>query len=259
MKSLNLLKSFSIFSVLFIFVSCGGGGKIVDNIKVNTSTVDQDLYLGFDATLNFAGMTLPSVTFPIFHPKGNGQIGELSMSPIAGGKNQLGLDINLSEITGLGSSNSTLPNGNVLPLIASNDAVVIGVGPNGKIKIYLSIVDGAQAIGVAIPISVFDAIGAKVGATSLFPVFNISGVIGSAGMYTSSQAGLNGFGLFIDVHSIMNQIPNKNSKALVSMRSTLSVESSAQIDYRSFKPSRSKEKKINRMLYDLSRKKVELK
>jgi hypothetical protein len=258
MKSLSLFRVLPLFLLTIFLVSCGDRPKVVENLKVDTYTQDTDLYLGFNAILNFGAMSLPSATIPIYHPKGNGLIGKLSMNPIAGGKNSMGLDVNLSTITGLGSASATLPNGNRLPLIDANETVVIGVGPNGKIKIYLSLVDGAQALGVAIPIGAFDAIGSRVGATSLFPVFNVSGVLGSAGMYTSKTSGQNGFGIFLDVHSIISKIPPKSANGFVSKRSTLRSGRRASLNYSSITPSRSKEKKINKMIYRLNKKKTRL-
>lgn len=249
-------------------VSCGKSStQFMKDIKVQTSTQNDDVYLSLEAKLNFGNMQVPQVSFPINNPKTGQNLGALDMGPLAGGQNYLKISANLSELTPLQASGGELPNGNSLPLIASNQVVGINIGGSANIKLYVSFVDGAYAIGVAVPIKAFDGIGGSVGATSIFPIFNIGGVVGSAGLFTSPNKGQNGFGVFVDLTSVIDQIGKRSLQGqsahmATSARSVraLSVQQApkGELDYRSLNTSRSKKKKVDKMIYRLHRKRAKL-
>src|SRR5690606_22445646 len=131
-------------------------------------------------------------------------IGSVQLQTISGGKNLISIDVNLSQITQINSSFAQLPNGNILPIIGTNEVIVIPI--KNHVKLYLTLSDKVAALGVSIPFSTLDGIGAKTGSVSLFPTFNIKNVIGSAGMYFSKTAGNNGFGLFADLSNVLEPI-----------------------------------------------------
>ena len=123
---------------------------------------------------------------------------------------------------------------------------------SGKVTVYISISDGHAALGVSVPFKTLDSVGQSVGQASLFPMFNMNNVIGAAGLYTSKTAGKNGFGLFADISSVLGD----DLFGAVGLRGDIQAEQ--QLDYSSIAPSRSKERRINRELIKLNRRRAQL-
>lgn len=250
-----------------IMSSCGKRPQVVTGIQVQSSTVGQDVMLALKADLDLGAMSFPAVTLPIIHPRGQTNLGAVELLPVLGGKNQIKVSVNVSALADIRAAIATLPNGNAVPLIAQNPTVTIPLGAGAKL--YLTIGANAVALGVAVPIKSFDGIGASVGAINLFPVFTIDKVVGAAGIFTGSQAGQNGFALIADVTQYVNMqdifVPQQAADMMImakasSFRSAVVQEEQATIklDYREHIPSKSKENKINDMIYDLNRKKTKL-
>jgi hypothetical protein len=262
--------------ILSLFVTaCGKGSQIVTGVKVQSSVVNQDINIGFSADLDLGNISFPAVTLPIIHPKGLGQIGEVDLLPLLGGKNQIMVKLNLSKVANLQAVMATLPNGNLIPLIANNPTIVVPLGAGAQL--YITVSANVTAIGVAVPIKTFDSIGSSVGGLSLFPVFNIDKVVGSAGIFTSKNAGQNGFAIIADLSAYVKMqdifVPQAAPAiASASMAKSLSLASIAaleaapaiqdvvKLDMNEQKPSASKEKRLNSMLYDmhLARKRLQL-
>jgi hypothetical protein len=232
-----------ILSFTFLLASCGSQKPMVSNISVSSNYVGSDVYLAVGANLAIGNVTLPQTTLPIYMPKTWQEIGTVSMTSAMGGGNFVKIDVNVSALSKLTAQSATLPNGSLLPLIANNQVIKVPVG-NGA-ELYLTIAGGSVALGVAIPFKTFDAMGAKVGTSSLFPVFNIRGILGAAGVYTSKVAGKNGFGLFVDVTSAIDPLDFINI-------------GDDGLNYSSVKPSSSKESSINDSLYNLHQKRTQL-
>lgn len=232
---------------------------MVSDVQVHTEYIDNDLHLSVGANLSIGNVTLPQTSLPIYMPKTWEEIGSISMTSAIGGENYMQIDVNVSAVAHLQASQATLPNGSVLPLIANNQVIKIPVG-NGA-ELYLTLADGVAAIGAAIPFKTFDAMGAKIGTSSLFPVFNIQNILGAAGIYTSKEAGKNGFGLFVDLSSVLDPVDFVDIGVASSDFKSAYVaqmQSSASLDYSSIKPSSRKEKKINKELYRLHRRRSRL-
>ncbi len=224
--------------------ACGKRPQVVTGIQVQTSTLNQDVLLSLKADLNLGNMTFPAVTLPVLHPKGQTQIGSVQLMPVLGGKNQIKISLNVSAVSDLQATQSYLPNGQIVPLIANNPTITIPLGAGANI--YLTLGADAVALGVAVPIKQFDGIGSAVGSINLFPVFSIDKVIGAAGIFTGSQVGQNGFALVADVTQY------------VKMQDIFVPEQSVDLAYSSQIPSAAKEEKVNAMIFDLNRKKVRL-
>lgn len=244
----NILRLILLLTFLLSFTSCGGRPQVITDLNVSTTIVDGDAIASIDADLNFGNLMFPAVTLPIIIPNGMGQIGSLSLNPISQGTNQLSLSINLTEATRLDMARVQLPNGGQVPLIGNENGIVIPVGNGRKIKIYLALGEEQLVIGVAIPFKTLDSVGRKVGTTSLFPVFNVEGVFGAAGMFTSKTSGKNGFGLFLDLSSKLSLIRNQ-----------IAAGNMEKIDYNDQVPSAKKEERINKEIYKLHKKKKKLK
>lgn len=245
----RLTYSATLLATLLALVSCGSQKPMVDSIKVVPTVVDDDIIVSMTADLGIGNVQLPIAGFPIILPKTGKEIGLISLLTSADGKNQLHLEINVSEAANLEVAQVKLPNGSVVPLIGQNKTLEIPVG--SKVKVYLSITETSAALGVAIPIKTFDAIGKKTGTAALMPVFNKNGVLGAAGIYTSKTPGKNGFALVADL----------SSKIAPLMASQMGIQMQQQeqsLDVTSLVPSARQEKRINRELLKLHKKRKRL-
>lgn len=258
-------------TLVVTLVSCGKQNhQFMKDINVGTSYVDNDVYISVDAQMDFGAMQLPAISLPVKNPKTGEDLGEIEMGVLAGGKNFMKLSFNLSALTPLQASQAQLPNGAALPLIYTNQVVEIPVGGSkADVRIYISFVEGAYALGVAVPIKSFDGIGASVGTSSLFPIFNIENVVGSAGLFTSNESGKSGFGVFVDLTNVLDDLLKGELKARTShqevgiaLKTVRSIRRAApvgELNYSSIGVSSSKKKKIDRALYRLHRRRARLK
>lgn len=249
-----------------ILSACGKRPQVVTGIQVQSSTVGQDVMVALKADLDLGAMSFPAVTLPIIHPRGQTNLGAVELLPVLGGKNQIKVSVNVTALADIRASIAALPNGNAVPLIAQNPTITIPLGAGAKL--YLTIGANAVAIGVAVPIKSFDGIGASVGNINLFPVFTIDQAVGAAGIFTGSQAGQNGFALVVDVTKYVNMqdifVPQQAADMMImakasSARALVQEEQATiKLDYSQQIPSKSKEDRINNMLYDLNKKKTKL-
>lgn len=245
----NLVKPlFSVVFLSFFLVSCGAQKPMVSDIKITPSYVEDDFYVTLSSTLELGNVSLPSLSIPLVILKTGVEIGTLSMQTGIGGKNTFAFSLNLSAVTHLNGAVSKLPNGGLLPLIGTNKTIEIPLKHN--ISIYLSFGDGIAAFGIAVPFKTLDALGAQIGTSALFPVFNIKNVFGAAGIYTSKTAGKNGFGLFADLSRVINP------EELYVLRGQSYLKS---INYNSIVPVKPVEDKINNGLYKLHQNKTKMK
>src|SRR5690606_14383573 len=129
-------------------------------------------------------------------------VGQLDLVSGLGGVNQLKISVNVSEISDVRATQSVLPNGNMIPLIANNPTIAINIG-NGA-KVYLTISENVTAIGVAVPITAFDSIGQRLPGLNFFQIINTNGVIGTAGIFTGRNSGQNGIAVVADVSQVVN-------------------------------------------------------
>ena len=166
------LKTFIFISLSLVFISCGSDKAMVNNIDVETS-IDQsgDVYMILTADLGIGNLQLPTASFPIILPNDGREIGLVSLTGSLSGKNLLSIDLNISEAANLEMASVRLPNGALIPLVADNPVLTI---PVGRVEVYLSLVKGAQVLGVSVPIKSFDSLGRKVGTTALMPIFSSS-------------------------------------------------------------------------------------
>ena len=169
MTIVNSLKSSILLLVMsIVFTSCGSSSSMINNINVSTADIDGDVNVSLSADLNIGNLKLPNASLPIILPKGNKQIGTLSLATSAEGVNQLTVNLNVSETAGLDLESVALPNGNLLPLIGDRQVIKVPVGSG--VEVYISLTADSAAIGVAVPLKVFDIIGQNVGTTSLMPI-----------------------------------------------------------------------------------------
>lgn len=262
----RLIKSAIISFALVGLASCGGGGvQIVKGVNVETSLNGQDVMVRVSSDIDFGNIIFPSLQIPIMKPNTTQQIGSVSLVPVLGSKTQLVIELNTTIMRDLNIGPALLPNGTLAPLIGTNSAISIDLG--SRAKLYVAAAANAYAIGVAIPISGLDSLGQSMGGINFFPMFAVGQSVGAAGLFTSTQAGQNGFGFFVDLsNQIQNILPSQvvaSSDLKSTARALLAVDASStmreiELDYVEQRPSSSKEKKLNSLLYKMHKKKARL-
>ncbi len=244
-------------------VSCGGGSgtQIVKGLKVETSVVDDQLHLRVSSEIDFANIMMPSLQIPII--KDGEAIGTVSMVPVLGSKTQFVVDVNVAELQDLPSAGTvTLPNGTLAPLIGTNPAVAVNLGKGAQL--YVAAASNAYALGVAIPISGLDSVGQSLGGLNFFPMFALDKTVGAAGIFASREPGKSGFGFFVDVTPYLQGMDwglPTSSNAAIAMGQELMQQESAEIelDYRQQQPAKAKLQQLQAKLYDMNRRRVQLK
>lgn len=253
-------KSFSFLVTLVMLslfaISCGGApSNVLSGVKVQTTTVDQDVFMNFSADLDLGAMSFASISLPILHPKGQTPIGHLELISALGGKNQIKVAINLSEVADVHPIQAVLPNGNSIPLIAYNQTIAIEIGKGARL--YLTLSDTVTAIGVAVPVSAFDSMGSSLPGLNIFPIVNTNNVIGTAGIFTGLQPGQSGIAVVADVSRLVNMQSLMPSSSLLAIQAEESQDE-IQLDYTSHGASSSKKKALDNMIYELNKKRAVL-
>lgn len=197
-NSIFLVKTLSLISLFVFFTSCGKSSfNPVKGLKVTTTTIDNEVHVQMSSDLDFGNILFPSLSIPIQDPHGNGTAGTVSLIPAIGGKTQLVVEVNASRLSNLQTGAVALPNGGLVPFIATNSAVTVNLG-NGA-KLYIAASDSVYALGVAIPISGLDSLGSGISLPiNLFPTFTFDKATGAAGIFTSPNKGQNGFAFVVD-------------------------------------------------------------
>lgn len=251
----NSFSSLFALLVLSVFVvSCGSPSNILDNVEVKSEVRDQDVHLTFSADLDLGAMQFASISVPILHPKGQTPIGQLELTSVLGGANKLSVSLNVSEISDVEALVARLPNGNLIPLIANNHTIAIDIGKGAKV--YLTVGSNTTAIGVAVPIKEFDSIGASLPGLNVFPIVNVKGFVGTAGIFTGSQSGTSGIAVVADISSALSS--SDIFGAQYSLQAQEAVDEIVSLDYRSQSASKSKKASLDDLLYKLNKKKAKL-
>jgi hypothetical protein len=260
----NSLVRFVTLVMLSAFaVSCGSSSSnVLTGIKVESSTVNDDIWMSFAADINLGAMSFASISVPVLHPRGQTPIGQLELISGLGGVNQLKISVNVSELADVQTTQAVLPNGNMIPLIANNQTIAVSIG-NGA-RVYLTISEKVTAIGVAVPISAFDSIGQTLPGLNFFPIVNSGDIIATAGVFTGLKAGQNGIAVVADVSKVVNVgkiISSSSSSLAAASLSKMAVQAeqvqdAVKLDYRSQSGSKSQKSKLDSMLYNLNQKKA---
>jgi hypothetical protein len=197
------------FLLMFLFVSCGNRPQIVKNVKFTPQTIENQVWGKMNVEMGIGNVTFPNLTLPIIHPQSWQNLGSFSLTSYSD-KNFIEVNVNLSELARIDATYAKLPNGSSLPLMGSNLVIDIPIGNAKSVHLYLAGSESKFAMGVSILFSTLDNLGAKIGYSSFFPVFNLGQISGSAGVFTSPQAGENGFGFFADFSQVIPQSLKSN-------------------------------------------------
>jgi hypothetical protein len=251
-----LVRSITLVMLSLFAISCGGGApsNVLTGVKVETKTVDGDIWLSFASDLNLGAMQFASISVPVLHPRGQTPVGQLELISGLGGVNQLKISVNVTELADVQTASATLPNGNMIPLIANNQVIAVKIG--GGASVYIALSEKVTAIGVAVPISAFDNIGRQLPGLNFFPIVNTNNVIGTAGIFTGANAGQNGIAVVADLSKVVNMGALFNSSSSMMAIQAEQAQSTMKLDYRSQAGSASQKSKLDSMIYDLHKKRA---
>jgi len=210
-KKIGLAVAFC--AVALLQVGCGiNPTKWVKNIEPSITTVNGDNLVTVKLTLDTGSILLPSFDFTLWHPSNpNASYGTFSFTDGLGGTD-VELVVNASTIANLPKALGTLPNGDIIPVKDDNNPVPTVTLKAGQtnINIYVLFDDGKALVGFAIPIAQLDKVGNFLGDLSFFPGYKFNnGIIGTAGLFTSSLAGQSGIGVFADLSEVLQLPSNK--------------------------------------------------
>ena len=239
----------------FFALSCGNApSNVLSGIKVETRTEQSDIWLSFAADINLGSMSFASISVPVLHPRGQTPIGQLELGSALGGVNQIKISLNVSELSDVQTTTATLPNGNMIPLLASNELIAVDIGKGAKIYLVLS--EGVTALGVAVPISAFDNIGRSLPGLNLFPIVRVGDVIGTAGIFTGASSGQNGIAVVADLSSVVDfgkLLPQAPAMFAMDLKSH---EEEVVLDYRSHTVSQNQKTSFDSMISQLNQRRT---
>jgi hypothetical protein len=250
-------RSLTLVMLSFFALSCGNApSNVLSGIKVETRTEQSDIWLSFAADINLGSMSFASISVPVLHPRGQTPIGQLELGSALGGVNQIKISINVSELSDVQTTTATLPNGNMIPLLASNELIAVDIGKGAKIYLVLS--GGVTALGVAVPISAFDNIGRSLPGLNLFPIVRVGDVIGTAGIFTGATSGQNGIAVVADLSSVVDfgkLLPQAPAMLAMDLKSH---EEEVVLDYRSHTVSQNEKTSFDSMISQLNQRRTVL-
>lgn len=254
MKNL-LVRTLALVTLTLFAVACGNApSNVLTGVQVETQTRDNDVWISFAADLNLGAMQFASISVPVLHPRGQTPIGHLDLVSGFNGVNQLKISVNVSELSDVEMTQTTLPNGNMVPLIANNSVIAVNIG-NGA-RVYLALSEKVTAIGVAVPIRAFDSIGQTLPGLNFFPIVSTGDVIGTAGIFTGLQPGQNGIAVVADVSKLVNLGNILAPKSTIMALQAEEAKDSLVLDYRSHEGSGDDKAQLDRMIYRLNKKKA---
>ncbi len=258
----RITQKLSIITLLafsFIVTSCGSSSSYVRDLQVSSTTDAGEVFVSLEAELGIGNISISDITLPIIVPRSGKEIGSVSMYTNMQAQTKLEVELNVSAIANVNAIVAKLPNGNVLPLIRENGAIVIPID-GGKANVYLAFSDGVAALGVTVQIKGLDSTGSSVGNASVFPTFKFGDVLGSAGLYTSRVSGQNGFGLFADISQVIdtNDLVGGFSRRSAAKAAFQAPRESVDLDYSAIGTSRSKKRRLDKKIYRLHRRKSTL-
>ena len=201
------------------FSGCGKDGKPIQNIvtavQLKTDKKNGEDWISTTVNLTTGGFILSAIQLPIFDPRYPGvQYGQISIRPSlcsncsAGNQAELGLGLNLTQITKIQGTEPLLPNGAPIPVggLQNANVVTLPVADTGA-RVYFAFGPRVGMLGTAVPFKELDSAGQAVPNLNLFPAFNIGPVQLMAGFFSGTTTKSTGVGVFIDLATVISQSP----------------------------------------------------
>ena len=217
-------------AALISLTACSHSANVsLKGVDLSTSEVGSETYVNMEAIISMGNLKFPNIEVPVINPANMQVLGQMALQRLADGTNRLNVSIDYEAATkldpGLGA---TLPNQRELPLqlgIPSGTSL-IGIPVLESSRIYVGgDLQKNLYIGAAIAIPAFDTVLSQVPIPlNIFFAFPFSSeVSGYAGLFTGTQKGENGIGVFV------KKLAPINSPAAKSMaRSLASINGAAK-------------------------------
>ena len=190
--------------MLLSLSACSQNGAVsLKNVDLSTSQVGAETYVNMEAIIAMGSLKFPTVEVPVFNPTNMQSLGQLSLQNLPDGTNRLAISIDYNAATHLDPTlGNTLPNQRELPLALGIDSstTMIGIPILDHSRIYIGgDLNKNIYIGAAIAVSSFDGLLSQIPfPLNIFYGFPFSNqVSGYAGLFTGTQAGQNGLGIFV--------------------------------------------------------------
>jgi hypothetical protein len=246
-----MLKKIFIFLCFFNLISCGKKSVQVVDLKLTSETAQNELLVGIEAEIKMGSLSFSRLELPIIHPRSRENIGNVKLYS-HDGKNQLEVNFNFTQLAELDLENLKLPNGGSIPLRGQSQGIKIPLGRG--VELYLIPVLEELMVGVSFPFKQLDSLGSQIGESALFPNFEVKGIQGAIGLYTSRLKGKNGIGFFADLSYLKNQMSGQEP---VDSGPRI-IEISSQIESKVKAPSEKQYEMMNKELLNLHRKRARL-
>jgi hypothetical protein len=196
--------------------ACGSSSNvssIVSNIQLSSYEQNGDLYAQVETQLSTQDFLITDLSLPIVDPNNPSiEYGSISLNnsicmpntTCSGGGGELVIVVNLTEAAGLQSVSDLLPNGTAIPIsgLTASDVLAFDVGGTGG-KVYLDLTQGQEVVGVALPFSELNGVGAYVPGVDIFSPFTVNDVSGVVGIFAGAGSDQTGIALFADLSSVM--------------------------------------------------------
>jgi|GEM_PF-950156 hypothetical protein len=239
---------------LATLAGCGKDGKPIQNIvtavQLKTDQKNGEDWINTTVNLTTGGFTLSAIQLPIYDPTHPGiQYGQISIRSTlcsncpAGNQAELGLGLNLTQITKIQGIDPLLPNGAPIPVggLQNSHVITLPVADTGA-RIYFAFGPKVGMLGTAVPFKELDPAGQSVPNLNLFPAFNIGPVQLMAGFFAGAATKTTGVGVFIDLATVISQSPllTAITRDYSSVGSTMGPRFSSKLVMKSVIPPRDK-------------------
>lgn len=230
--------------------------SVVTGFTLETYVQGADNWIQAIAEVNVGSFQLPAFNVPLADPTNmQNSYGNLAFVPgqcdqqTCTGKGNLVISVNLSKATSLPNTSLTLPNATPLPVSGIQNArgIAIPIADTGA-KTYLALGQGVTLLGAAIPFSALDPAGKIVPGVNLFVPLNFNKVNVTAGMFFGAETNTTGFGIFVDLSSIVKLSDELRKYG----------QGKNHLILRGVRPSNAEEKQIGDIMKELESKKTEL-
>lgn len=206
--------------VSFTLMGCGGGKGAISNVKFENAVVNNEVYLGMDATLASGGLVLPNVTLPLYNPNNPSQVlGEIQTN----GRHII-VKVNATQalkLPGL-ADGAKLPNGAAIPLVLPQGLNAVAIPAfNSSSLVYVAVNGGQIMLGVAVSILKEDTLNLPL---SIFLPFTISPEIrGTGGFFLGEKQGVAVFALRESIAAPTLSATSRTSLVSTSTRGRIEV------------------------------------
>lgn len=174
----------------------------IKGVDLSTHVVNSDTFVDMEAIITMGNLKFPNTEIGIVDPKTQKPLGQLTLQSLADGTNSITISVDYESATRLDSSlGKTLPNERELPSqLLLGSTTVIGIPILQQSRIYVGgDLQKDFYIGAAIAIPALDSTLTQVPIPlNIFFNFPFSPeVVGVGGIFTGTQKGQNGVGIFV--------------------------------------------------------------